>query len=167
MSPPVQRHRAIVTPQWLLDSLEERTFLNYQNYLALRKQQREEDSANGDDPQSVDSSPGPQSRGTLSDPLSPHSVAQITGDKDSYRRPYACMRLCPLVCANQDLADHLGILKLSRELEGQDVNALAYERAISVGITSTPIPKLTRSLGPQVIKGQILSRKTCRLRLNH
>lgn len=138
-SPSMQRHKTIVTPQWLLDSLHKRKFLAYGTYLALRNLRREEQeaSADGDDTQYVQAySTGPQIDGAPPAPMSPRSIAQLTGDNNSYQHPYACMRLCPLVCPNQALVDQLGIIKVSRELEGQGVNALAYERAISVGIIS-------------------------------
>lgn len=46
--------------------------------------------------------------------------------------PYACARASPLVCPNQKLVTELEILRLSRELESKDINALAYARAIAV-----------------------------------
>lgn len=50
----------------------------------------------------------------------------------NWRGRYACQRASPLVCLNQKLAEELQVLCRSRELEGLGINALAYERAISV-----------------------------------
>jgi hypothetical protein len=45
---------------------------------------------------------------------------------------YACQRASPPVCVNQGLVEELTVIGRSRELEGEDVNALAYEKAAAV-----------------------------------
>lgn len=45
---------------------------------------------------------------------------------------YACQRASPLICANQELVNELKVIGRSRELEGEDINALAYEKAVAV-----------------------------------
>jgi DNA polymerase mu len=63
---------------------------------------------------------------------SPTDLSTSEKVKLNYMSRYACTRVSPLVCPNQTLIIELGILRLSRELEGKDLNALAYARAISV-----------------------------------
>jgi hypothetical protein len=63
---------------------------------------------------------------------SPIDLSTTERVKLNYMSRYACTRVSPLVCPNQALITEFGILRLSRELEGKDVNALAYARAISV-----------------------------------
>lgn len=67
-------------------------------------------------------------------PYVPRPVDISTSEKIklNYMSRYACTRASPLICPNQALVTELGILRRSRELEGKDVNALAYARAIAV-----------------------------------
>ncbi len=64
-------------------------------------------------------------------PLVPADKVKSTKDIN-YRQPYSCLRSSPLECLNQKLVKELAIIRRSRELEGQEINALAYERAIGV-----------------------------------
>lgn len=45
---------------------------------------------------------------------------------------YSCLRNSPLVCPNQELVRQLAVLRLHRDFEGLDINALSYDRAIAV-----------------------------------
>ena len=49
---------------------------------------------------------------------------------------YACQRASPLVCVNQGLVNELATIGRSRELEGEEINALAYQRAVAVCVLS-------------------------------
>ena len=62
--------------------------------------------------------------------------AYITSGIDPYAplSRFSTHRLSPLICPNQDLALELGIIKRSRELEGDWRSALSYQRAIAVSI---------------------------------
>ena len=69
--------------------------------------------------------------------LASHLAPQPTPSQHAeldYNARYSCQRASPLICPNQALAAELGILRLHRHLEGKAINALAYERAIAVGI---------------------------------
>jgi hypothetical protein len=62
----------------------------------------------------------------------PTDISTSEKVKFNYISRYACTRASPLVCPNQTLITEFGVLRLSRELEGKDINALAYARAIAV-----------------------------------
>lgn len=70
----------------------------------------------------------------------PQPEAEVTPSSLlSYKAQYACQRASPLVCPNQSLAEEIDILRRARELEGEAMSALAYERAVGVGpLFSTP-----------------------------
>ncbi|KAF8346009.1 hypothetical protein F5887DRAFT_964521 [Amanita rubescens] len=109
------RNKAIVTPDWLRDSVKYGRPASYVTYVALKEQ--------------LSASPSrPGSRLPLSIPL------DTTSDqvKANYKSRYACCRASPLICPNQALIEELHVLERSRELEGKSTNALSYERAISI-----------------------------------
>lgn len=112
----MQRNKAIVTPDWLRNSVKYGRPASYETYAALKERQ-------------LSASPSrPDSRLPLSIPL------DTTSDKvkANYKSRYACCRASPLICPNQALIEELHVLERSRELEGKSTNALSYERAISV-----------------------------------
>ncbi|KAJ7821144.1 hypothetical protein B0H14DRAFT_2832315 [Mycena olivaceomarginata] len=103
----LQKEKAIVTPEWLRDSVQQRAILPCGDYAALRelKQNTVQNCPDSDDD---------------------------TDGGGHYTSRYACLRPCPLVCPNQGLVNQFGIIRRSRELEGKDTSALSYERTISV-----------------------------------
>ncbi|KAJ7496908.1 DNA polymerase mu [Mycena latifolia] len=116
------KDKAIVTPDWLHDSVKQLTILPCGDYAALGELQQTtvENCPNSDD--NSDDGSGSSS-----------SFVPATGIQNAhYKSRYACLRKCPMVCPNQELVQQLGIIRRSRELEGQDISALSYERTISV-----------------------------------
>jgi hypothetical protein len=68
----------------------------------------------------------------------PRSPSPVSGGVDadrtklSHTSRLACSRESPLVCPNHELAVQLDILRRSRGLEGEDISALSYARAVAV-----------------------------------
>jgi DNA polymerase mu len=122
----LQEEKAIVTPEWLRDSVQQRTILPCGDYAALRelKHATVKNCPDSDN----DSDQG--SNGTFLARTESEQLAEPT--KAHYTSSYACLRPCPMVCPNQGLVQQFGIIRRSRELEGKDISALSYERTISV-----------------------------------
>ncbi|KAF9012521.1 hypothetical protein BDQ17DRAFT_1344069 [Cyathus striatus] len=144
----VAKQKAIVTPDWLRDSVKADKPLPCGGYAAI-SELHDETVENCPDraPRGADSSQSrePQKEGTTypSPPSSQASDAiqarnQRPEDhtsskvKRNWSASYACQRASPLICPNQTLVTELDILYRSRELEGKHINALSYERAIAV-----------------------------------
>ncbi|KAJ7099570.1 hypothetical protein B0H15DRAFT_771111, partial [Mycena belliarum] len=146
------KHKAIVTPDWLRDSVEQRTILPCGDYAALRELHQttvdncpdSDDNDNGESGSSSSFVPPTESRQEIQ---LTHEVEDIGSPsfmpeeglkkapaltKAHYTNRHACLRKCPLICPNQALVQQLEVIRRSRELEGQDLSALSYERAISV-----------------------------------
>ncbi|KAJ7502982.1 DNA polymerase mu [Mycena galericulata] len=132
------KDKAIVTPEWLRDSVARRTILPCGDYAALRElygttvencpdSDCEGEGGTEDTDRAVLSN---DRAGFLAASESEGPVDELA--KAHYTSRYACLRPCPMVCPNQDLVRQLGIIRRSRELEGKDTSALSYERAISV-----------------------------------
>lgn len=124
-----QRQKAIVTPHWLRDSISQHSVLPCGSYAALHESIEE----------TVHNCPEGESSTELSSPTFVESSGAQTSEaptsrtvKLNYMSRYACQRASPLVCPNQTLVGELDVLRHSRELEGLDINALGYARAIAV-----------------------------------
>uniref|UniRef100_A0A0W0FVE5 DNA polymerase n=1 Tax=Moniliophthora roreri TaxID=221103 RepID=A0A0W0FVE5_MONRR len=121
------KQKAIVTPQWLKDSITQNKFLPCGQYAALgelhdetEKHCPEDVCSNTEECTHTKHSSSPPPRH-----LSP-STTQIT-----HRHRYACMRHSPLICHNQDLVNEFAVLYRHRDLEGWEIRALSYERTIA------------------------------------
>ncbi|KAJ6491844.1 hypothetical protein C8R47DRAFT_1319589 [Mycena vitilis] len=121
--------KAIVTPEWLRDSVQQRTILPCGDYAALRELKQ---STVRNCPDSDDDSDQDGGGSCVSFLGSTESEPRVEPTKAHYTSRYACLRACPMVCPNQPLVQQLGIIRRSRELEGKDTSALSYARAISV-----------------------------------
>ena len=128
----MQKQKAIVTPDWLRESVKQNAIVECGPYAALPdlhdetvKHCPEEDSS-GRSPSQIESSSSP-------------SALQVPAVRPTNQRVfknwasrYACTRASPLICVNQALAAELGVLARHRELEGLSINALSYERSVAV-----------------------------------
>ncbi|KAL4258767.1 DNA polymerase [Pleurotus pulmonarius] len=114
------RRRAIVNPQWIRDSVEKEQIMPCGDYAALQELHAET-AHNCPNPKGCD-----ECRGTSG------PDAEVAPSSLSHKARYACQRASPLVCANQSLAEEIDILRRARELEGDAVGTLAYERAVAV-----------------------------------
>ncbi|KAE9411611.1 Nucleotidyltransferase, partial [Gymnopus androsaceus JB14] len=110
------KQKAIVTTQWLRDSVRSQQLLPCGKYAALGELYEE----------TVHNCP--ENNCAVDAP----SKAKKENTNIRYNHRYACMRNSPLNCPNQVLIKKLAVLRRHRELEGLDVQALSYERAISV-----------------------------------
>ncbi|KAF7362250.1 DNA-directed DNA/RNA polymerase mu [Mycena venus] len=123
--------KAIVTPDWLRDSVQQRTILPCGDYAALRELKQNTIQHCPDSDEDTDREGG----GSC---VANNSLARTESEqlaepaKAHYTSRYACLRPCPMVCPNQGLVQQLGVIRRSRELEGKDTSALSYERAISI-----------------------------------
>ncbi|KAG5726747.1 DNA-directed DNA/RNA polymerase mu [Termitomyces sp. T112] len=127
----IAKQKAIVTPDWLHDSVAQQRPLNCADYAALGELREETDKncPDCDLPKCICSSESSKEslldNGTMNLITSPHVSY-------NYAARYSCQRASPLVCPNQRLANELSVLRIHRDLEGKTVNALSYERAIAV-----------------------------------
>ncbi|KAL1945244.1 hypothetical protein VTO73DRAFT_2095 [Trametes versicolor] len=162
--------KAVVTPQWLRDSIEHGSALPCGDYVAIEDLHETtvkncpdcnckpcacaDSSASALSPSSSPRRPAAHGPGHLPSPptspctsrhdasgqaapipahLLPPDPPNVTDlEKLNYMSLYACQRVSPLVCPNQDLARELDVIRQSRALEGEDRSALSYQRAISV-----------------------------------
>ncbi|GLB37723.1 putative DNA polymerase mu [Lyophyllum shimeji] len=153
----IARQKAIVTPEWLRATVEQQHPVPCGEYAALEELHDE----------TVQSCPAcnlPVCKCSSSPPHAPPStlpptavsavgVPKLTTSQrilDNYKAWYACQRASPLVCPNQALATELGILRTHRDLEGKDVNALSYDRAIAI------IKAFPRELTPENIDKELV-----------
>jgi len=127
-----QKQKAIVTPQWLLDSAQQDQPLPCSDYAALRELPHETVQNRPDDNCEPNTSfqSSPISSGSKISPKV-HNIVDGRINLDHISR-YACSRASPLLCPNQGLVAQLETIHRSREVEGEDRNALSYERAIAV-----------------------------------
>jgi hypothetical protein len=149
-----QKDRAIVTPQWLLDSAQQGKPLPCGDYVALHDLQ-DETEHNCPDTDchcrsgSESHSPPPNELSSLSESALPKSsksaqprdsVAAAEYDVSklslSHTARYSCCRASPLICPNQGLVAELDVIRRSRSLEGEERSALSYQRAIAVSCLS-------------------------------
>ncbi|CAK5281847.1 unnamed protein product [Mycena citricolor] len=117
--------KAVVKPAWLRDCAAERTARPCGSYFALK-------DLRGSTERHCPLAP---SEGEFLS-ISPRSEPV---ERVNYSSRYACLRYCPLECPNQRLAQQLGVIQRSRELDSNETSALSYERAISV-IKAFPDP---------------------------
>ncbi|KAK7057567.1 DNA-directed DNA/RNA polymerase mu [Favolaschia claudopus] len=126
------KDKAIVTPDWLRDSVQQNALLPCGDYAALRELKQ---NTIQNCPDSDSDEPGQSSISCLNSSARPEPETEQSQStsitKTHYTSRYACLRPCPMVCKNQDLVRQLGVIRRSRELEGKDVSALSYERTIS------------------------------------
>jgi hypothetical protein len=125
----MQKQKAIVTPDWLRESVKRKTIVECGDYAALPelhdetvKHCPEEDSSGPSQSQGESSTSQPP---PIVKPTSPRIIKNWTAR-------YACTRASPLTCVNQELAVELDILGQHRELESLSINALSYERSVAV-----------------------------------
>ncbi|TFK23154.1 Nucleotidyltransferase [Coprinopsis marcescibilis] len=128
------KQKALVTPSWLRDSVKAGHLHPCGDYAAIKELHEE----------TVDHCPEGYGSKSHSHHLSyldaPPTVRPTdTAVFSQWRARYACERASPLFCPNQELADALSVLCRDRELEGLNVNALAYQRAVAI-IKSYPNP---------------------------
>ncbi|KAF9071631.1 hypothetical protein BDP27DRAFT_1218834 [Rhodocollybia butyracea] len=123
------KQKAIVTPQWLRDSFESKQLLPCGEYAALRELYEE----------TIQNCPEDSQISASNDQDFPPKAIPSSrkGAGICYNHHYSCMRYSPLICPNQKLVEKLAILRRHREVEGLDIQALGYERAISV-----PFPRV-------------------------
>jgi hypothetical protein len=116
-----------VTPQWLIDSVEHGKPLPCGDYVALKELQNA----------AVENGPEAENPGLGSSKLSLTALGSPGSHAGnsislSHTSKFACSRASPLLCPNQALVTELDVLRRSRELEGEDIRALSYARAVAV-----------------------------------
>ncbi|PPQ63044.1 hypothetical protein CVT24_005990 [Panaeolus cyanescens] len=133
---------AVVCPGWLMQSVKAKQPLPCGDFVVIKE-------LHGDTIEHCPHDCGTGNPGRIQLPSSPTASSSEQDDSvngfippivkptepkvfDNWWARYSCQRASPLVCPNQNLAEELHILCRSRELEGLGINALAYERAISI-----------------------------------
>ena len=182
-----QKRKALVTPDWLRDSVAQARPLPCADYAALpdlkatnEKVCRRGGSLPSEKPLSKfksrspflqDTSPHSRSsyRATHKDIvppafLLPPPVPPPPAELDHTAR-YCCSRASPLVCVNQPLCAALDVLRRSRALESNEHSALSYARAIAVSIA---LPTSSPSLSTFILHrlSKVLMYASCNLRIS-
>ncbi|KAF8178646.1 hypothetical protein K438DRAFT_1726271 [Mycena galopus ATCC 62051] len=150
------KEKAIVTPEWLRDSVQQRAILPCGDYAAVRELK---ETTIKSCPDSDDDDTDPGGGDSFAGFLVSTSENFAEPARAHYTSRYACLRPCPMVCPNQGLVKQLGIIRRSRELEGKDTSALSYERSISVikayphTLTASRLPEVSKlhSIGEKMI----------------
>lgn len=123
-----------MTPQWLRDSVAQKKALPCGDYVALGELHRTtvQNCPHGDlEEGGCKSCSSGESSNAAGDKFQTGDSSKANPKLD-YKDRFCCRRNSPLVCRNQQLVAQLSVLRLHRELEGLDTNALSYERAIAV-----------------------------------
>lgn len=139
-----QTSKAVVTPEWLQDSIESGFLLPYSDYIALRDLHDE----------GVVRRPSNDREGALrglapshfSDPedaVDPRDLAVL-----DHTSRYSCQRASPLICTNQALVRELDIIRRCRKLEGEERSVLSYARAIAVSQVSSLVRRESYIIRP-------------------
>ncbi|KAJ7594925.1 hypothetical protein C8J56DRAFT_1044643 [Mycena floridula] len=110
------KHKAVVTPDWLRDSVKQQKALPSDDYVAIAELEAERHAS--------------EDQSSISSPRDSSQPPEPTVGR--YTSRYSCQRDSPLVCPNEDLVQQFSVLRRNRELEGLETNALSYERAIGV-----------------------------------
>ncbi|KAJ7287185.1 hypothetical protein C8J57DRAFT_1283139 [Mycena rebaudengoi] len=121
------KDRAVVTTDWLRESVKNQTVLPCGDYYALRelRSTTTENCPDADDDSAECQDTGDGLSESATESKQPPQVA-VT--KAHYTNRYACLRCSPLTCPNQGLLHQLGIIYRSRELEGKQTT---YPHAIT------------------------------------
>ncbi|KAF9228433.1 Nucleotidyltransferase [Gyrodon lividus] len=126
--------KAIVTPDWLRNSINSDTLLPCGEYAALgdlhdeTERQCLEVKAPIPDPSGHPSDDSSQPQSSI-DPEPSVDAADVAALK--YMSRFCCQRASPLICPNQALVEELDIIRQSRFLEGEERSMLSYARAIA------------------------------------
>lgn len=141
-----QKEKAIVTPQWLLDSVQHGKPPPYVDYVALhdfhdatvhnhpdRRRSSSDSQSPSRIPQNSSEATPAESSTNIKHPDSDSLAEYDTPNlKLSHTARYSCCRASPLICPNQGLVGELDVIRHSRSLEGEERSALSYQRAIAV-----------------------------------
>jgi hypothetical protein len=136
----LKKHRAVVTPEWLAKSFDLGTPQPCEDYAALQEMRESTRENCPDQSQCQSQSQETDEEFIQGSSTQSHSDESI-GAWESIQLPetinlhysarYCCQRLSPLVCPNQELVEQLAVVMRSREIEGETINMLSYERAIA------------------------------------
>lgn len=136
-----KKEKAVVTPEWLRDSLKAGEPMPCGDYAAL---QDLHDTSVLHCPVGKDCTGCYKCRTTKPPPskeassstntcgISLTSMDKLTSQNLDYTSRFSCQRASPLQCPNQDLVSELAVIQRSRKLEGEERSALSYQRAIGV-----------------------------------
>ncbi|KAF5321048.1 hypothetical protein D9619_001670 [Psilocybe cf. subviscida] len=134
----VARTKAIVLPDWLRETAAQGKPVECGAYASLGALHKEtvdncpdcHDHAN----RSRSSTLAPDDEYASNDEGGGPTMTKPTdsGVFKDWTAKYACQRASPLVSVNQGLVNELNVIGRSRELEGEEVNALAYEKAAAI-----------------------------------
>lgn len=151
-----QKRKALVTPDWLRDSVAQGCSLPCADYAALPDLLKEVEKGPSSKSESrfTSSHRSPRTRsqspsraGAASPPafLLPPPVPPPAVELD-YTARLCCSRASPLICVNQPLCATLDVLRRGRALESNERSALSYARAIAVSATLPSFHRLSSQL---------------------
>jgi len=136
----IAKNKAIVSLEWLYDSVKEGHPVECGKYAALRELQEETAKHCPDDnskaSNETNNTLAGSSTSVQSHLLIPSHIPIVKPTHPRVLKNWASRRACtrasPLICVNQELAIELDVLRRARELEGMSINALSYERSVAV-----------------------------------
>jgi len=132
----VAKMKAVVTPQWLEETVRRGTPAPCGEHAALNDLHDDTVRQCPDGPDlPVDTGMSPDIESSSLDPAGqlPTST-ELDRLSLSHKARLCLFRASPLICPNQTLVDELKVIHLSRKLEGEDRSMLSYQRAIAVRV---------------------------------
>ncbi|KIM63986.1 hypothetical protein SCLCIDRAFT_116236 [Scleroderma citrinum Foug A] len=144
--------KAVVTPEWLQDSIESGFLRPYSDYIALRDLHDEGVARRpSNDREGALRGLAPSHFSDPEDAVDPRDLAVL-----DHTSRYSCQRASPLICTNQALVRELDIIRRCRKLEGEERSMLSYARAIAV---TYPHPITRKNVRGDVAKLPYLGEK--------
>ncbi|KAF8435028.1 DNA polymerase mu [Boletus edulis BED1] len=130
----VAKTKAIVTPDWLRDSVHSGTPQPRGKYAALVDLRDETESlcpkADGGTPAPPEESPNYHGQpSVLTDPEASVKATDLAAM--NHFSQFCCLRASQLICPNQALVEELDIIRRARFFEGEERSMLSYARAIA------------------------------------
>ncbi|KAG9312111.1 hypothetical protein JVU11DRAFT_7398 [Chiua virens] len=130
----VAKTKAIVTPDWLRDSVSSGTIQPCGKYAALRGLQDGTERVCPEAKTTANLTPraSPNYRGQIPIFVDPEaSVKETDLAALNYLSQFCCQRASTLICPNQSLVEELDIIRRERMFEGEERSMLSYARAIA------------------------------------
>ncbi|EIW80380.1 Nucleotidyltransferase [Coniophora puteana RWD-64-598 SS2] len=134
-----QKTKAVVTPQWLEETVRQGTPAPCGEHAALNDLHDDTVRQCPDGPNLLVESGSTTSRLSADIPPSsadpagePPTSTELEHLSLSHKARLCLFRASPLICPNQALIDELKIIQLSRKLEGEERSMLSYQRAIAM-----------------------------------
>ncbi|KAF9486019.1 DNA polymerase mu [Pholiota conissans] len=138
----IAKQKPVLKPNWLRESAKQGRPVACGDFAALRELHNEtvahcpdaavDDVTSGESAASSQTSTAAKEAKSPAPPPAPSVKPTDPRVFKNWRSRYACERASPLVCPNQALAVELAVLNRAREMEGENMSALSYEKSVAI-----------------------------------